>query len=665
MADFEEDSVFTEGVRAFEATDPARFDVLNNTIKPLVDRTRYLYDNGDTVLRNDLANPDKGAAMVARGVVAVPDMDTLSALPAAMLGSDKRYLVQGAAFSYETLTGSFTPVGRLDVRAFGAKGVGDDTAAIQKALDFAERMAIGAGSATRLGRPVVVFDNSPTGTYTVSDTIRIAPTVDVDMRDTLIFEGPTDRPAVIHGKPGVVTWFARSSFKVARPSAEWASSPKPDGEETDIGIVLYNYNTSIGSFIHSVQRFELGLVCIGDGTGFAYSHIWLGYLINNKVQHVVSSDNNGWCNENTWHGGRLTKESSSVSGRTCIGVRAKRGAVSNSNHNNNTWYSTSFEQLGHGADGVSHVVDGEHMRQCRFVLVRDESNSPTFLKEGQLAGENELSFGYGAIDTEGKIDDSLAETPTSVIVGSPRMRPYETHTKLVWDSGDIRSKARPVSGNRVQVLGMVAGVLGQASSPLGAASTTRVTIGDEGISYPNRAFGIFLELPETEYGTSIIVESVCKVAGDGSPVFVLFDSEMNQISSPETGAIRGRAGANFVAYTSFGGAARASFSYLPTFAKFRQDVRYVAVYMTTRTTESILQQVRIYTKSMTAIRAFLPYAEPVPGVASGSSPPTQGPSVAGSFIFNSEPAAGSPLGWRCIESGNPGVWEAISLGGSA
>lgn len=45
MADFEEDSVFTEGVRAFEATDPARFDVLNNTIKPLVDRTRYLYDN--------------------------------------------------------------------------------------------------------------------------------------------------------------------------------------------------------------------------------------------------------------------------------------------------------------------------------------------------------------------------------------------------------------------------------------------------------------------------------------------------------------------------------------------------------------------------------------------------------------------------------------------
>lgn len=45
MADFEEYSVFTEGVRAFEATDPARFDVLNYTIKPLVDRTRYLYDN--------------------------------------------------------------------------------------------------------------------------------------------------------------------------------------------------------------------------------------------------------------------------------------------------------------------------------------------------------------------------------------------------------------------------------------------------------------------------------------------------------------------------------------------------------------------------------------------------------------------------------------------
>lgn len=45
MADLPEVSEFTEGVRAFEATDPARYDVLNNALQPLVNRTKWLKDN--------------------------------------------------------------------------------------------------------------------------------------------------------------------------------------------------------------------------------------------------------------------------------------------------------------------------------------------------------------------------------------------------------------------------------------------------------------------------------------------------------------------------------------------------------------------------------------------------------------------------------------------
>ena len=50
---------------------------------------------GDAVLRQDLANPDKGAAMVARGVVAVDSIADLLALPEGQRKEGLRYLVKG------------------------------------------------------------------------------------------------------------------------------------------------------------------------------------------------------------------------------------------------------------------------------------------------------------------------------------------------------------------------------------------------------------------------------------------------------------------------------------------------------------------------------------------------------------------------------------------
>src|SRR5699024_6873307 len=50
---------------------------------------------GYAVLRQDLANPDMGAAMVARGVVAVDSIADLLALPEEYRRDDLRYLVKG------------------------------------------------------------------------------------------------------------------------------------------------------------------------------------------------------------------------------------------------------------------------------------------------------------------------------------------------------------------------------------------------------------------------------------------------------------------------------------------------------------------------------------------------------------------------------------------
>lgn len=52
-------------------------------------------NRGDETLRSDLANPDKGAALVARGVVAVDSIADLMALPAGQRKEGLRYLVKG------------------------------------------------------------------------------------------------------------------------------------------------------------------------------------------------------------------------------------------------------------------------------------------------------------------------------------------------------------------------------------------------------------------------------------------------------------------------------------------------------------------------------------------------------------------------------------------
>lgn len=55
---------------------------------------------GDDSLRQDLANPEKGAAMVARGVVAVDSIDDLQALPPEQRQLDLRYLAEGQVLSW-------------------------------------------------------------------------------------------------------------------------------------------------------------------------------------------------------------------------------------------------------------------------------------------------------------------------------------------------------------------------------------------------------------------------------------------------------------------------------------------------------------------------------------------------------------------------------------
>src|SRR5690554_4854125 len=90
---------------------------------------------GDAVLRQDLANPDKGAAMVARSAMAVDSIADLLALNVSALKDGQQVQVSGVTFKWiggewKNTSGYTTP------EMFGAKGdgVADDTSAVQSAV---------------------------------------------------------------------------------------------------------------------------------------------------------------------------------------------------------------------------------------------------------------------------------------------------------------------------------------------------------------------------------------------------------------------------------------------------------------------------------------------------------------------------------------------------
>jgi parallel beta-helix repeat protein len=48
----------------------------------------------------------------------------------------------------------------------------------------------------------------------------------------------------------------------------------------------------------------------------------------------------------------------------------------------------------------------------------------------------------------------------------------------------------------------------------------------------------------------------------------------------------------------------------------------------------------------------------------GAAPPTRGTWLQGAIIFNAVPSPGSPIGWVCTVSGNPGTWNGFGVIGA-
>lgn len=225
------------------------------------------------------------------------------------------------------------------------------------------------------------------GAYTTDQTLYISRACDLSGL-TITYTGTG--VAVQVGGAGVTF---RLAFRL--PKVVYGNGGEWDGSST--GMKLVNLNTC-DVYVPWVQEFENGLVCTGEGTGFAYNTITLGLLGQNHKNLTLTSDATGWCNQNEFRGGRLSHGSSkgaTIDDPTAAQLRLIRFGAGVSGPNNNTFTNTSFE----GANWAYYRLQLDAASYNTFINCRYEclSGATEFrVSYKNAAALNRIIGGYDA-----------------------------------------------------------------------------------------------------------------------------------------------------------------------------------------------------------------------------------------------------------------------------
>ena len=208
--------------------------------------------------------------------------------------------------------------------------------------------------------------------YRISSTKTFRTQVNIEAEASINYTGDHTEPAIVVGSP--VQRNNGRSIRLGVTSTENRSTW--DSGDGDKGIVLYNcYSSTIRV---GASFFKTGVELIGtNGNGFVYNEITLSNFNGNHEALVLNSDNEGWCNENNFFGGRIHASGGTPSNDNRYGVVLRSG--DGYRQNNNIFYKTSIELNSGGVDSPYRAIaiKIENGRQNEWVALRDETNSLT------------------------------------------------------------------------------------------------------------------------------------------------------------------------------------------------------------------------------------------------------------------------------------------------
>lgn len=154
-----------------------------------------------------------------------------------------------------------------------------------------------------------------------------------------------------------------------------------------IGVQIVNVYESVLD-IRRVQRFHTNLLLRGTGSkGCVYNEIHLGRLVDGKNALRLTCDDGGWCNENTFYGGRIDFNSSLPDTTGCIGILCEHNPVNTVN--NNRFFATSIEARAWGGLTAAQIEGSFNA----LLFPRLENIGAVVF--GANASHCVLMFGYG------------------------------------------------------------------------------------------------------------------------------------------------------------------------------------------------------------------------------------------------------------------------------
>lgn len=202
-------------------------------------------------------------------------------------------------------------------------GVAECAAAIQTALN--SFVALGVRAYAK-------------GTFKIASTVTVAG--NADLGDATFNYTGTSSTAVVVGSTtsGIIT----SNLDVKLPKVHAVAKTNLGWAQVvgTVGVDLVTLN-ACRVYIPWVEGFETNLRTRGSGQGFVYSHIYIGHLDNGKINHYVTADATGWCNNNQFYGGTMSHNSGE--GTNVAGTRQIELAVTTNSISDNVWWGGSVE----------------------------------------------------------------------------------------------------------------------------------------------------------------------------------------------------------------------------------------------------------------------------------------------------------------------------------
>lgn len=505
--------------------------------------------------------------------------------------------------------------------------------------------------------------------YMTTAPIVIPTDIDVLMDSPIIYYGESNSTILTVGEAGVNNFKVRLKLNVKRNTqATWLS-------EDDKGIKLYNCNSSIIDIVASENN-TIGVQAIGDGAGFAYNTVFMGYIVNNKYGLDVTNDNSlgtlqGWCNENTFIGGRYACVTGVNPGESRYGIRIN--SINFALYNDNNVFEKPAIELGKttASPGVATLFLIRWGSSNKFKDVRSESNSDVLVEIYNRSEYNEIELGYSEFDfitadpIKGNAVNDQSTSPFNTVTVRSK-NPLKGVTFPIFNSGPIYKTAVQATSDTktVYIPGM------SAINP--SESIVRpyyyyTTINPSWIEVTNNVgIGLFVN---TKNLKKFVVRRDVEFDKPGRVFILCFDADGKRLTNTDPGHpyLKSTYNRPLNYTTNYGG------GYINTFDNqddvlfaVSDDVKSVYVGVSSGT-----NPIRIRALSIHALNCNLPttslFAASWSGTEEGipNAPLSNTINILGTFnkskiILNSNPTSGGYIGWVCTQGGTNGTLTGVT-----